>query len=112
MIANILADPTVHTSGINWQAIGVIVTPIILILGGFFKYVMSSNQRKNRDDVEAVIREQVTPELHSLIKRFDGLEAIVNNHGQQLAHLQGVEQGRQMAVQQQANARRASDPDS
>lgn len=107
-----VASPTVHTTGFNWDAIAAIVSPVVIVLGTFLKFLFASNQRKYREVFESVVEKiiatQVTPQFMALSKRFDELESVVVIHGEQIAELRGIEKGQQRAVQAQANARQAN----
>lgn len=110
-----VASPTVHTTGFNWDAIVGIVSPVVIILGAVLKYLFASNQRKYQEVfqgvIEKVIATQVTPQFTALSKRFDELESVVVVHGEQIAELRGIEKGQQRAIQAQANARQAANPE-
>lgn len=99
------AAQTVHTTGVNWEAVFAIAASVCTILGvaGFplAKLALRSLKDAQRDATREVIREEVNPRFDAMNKRIDGvddkLEALERKDSaldRRVAFLEGVETGR------------------
>jgi hypothetical protein len=90
------AVPIVHTTGINWDSILAIGSELVVILGVFGAILRRVFRQSVHDEIDSV----VGPLLKKINEQLDSLTDRLDLHDIQIAHLQGVEEGKRQAIGQ------------
>lgn len=82
---------TVHTTGVNWDAILANVAAITVILTAFGAVIVTTIRRSITEQVSAIVDKEVVPVLNQIKDEL-------RDHDTRIARLEGVEEGKRMAT--------------
>ena len=89
---------TVHTTGVNLDGVLANVASITVIMGAFGALLLRAFRRSIKDEIQSVIEAEVIPKLDSITEQLQEHVSHLAVHDSQLAHLEGIEEGKRMAA--------------
>jgi hypothetical protein len=81
----------VHTTGVNWDGVLANVASITVVLSVFGAVIVKLMRNSIKDQITAVVRDEVTPKL-------DRLSDSISGHDTRIARLEGMEEGKRQAI--------------
>lgn len=100
-----LAAATVHTTGINWDAVFTIAASVVVLLSPVLTVLFRFARISTKDAIREVIAKEVLPRFDKIAAEIDALHAADAKLDNRLTRLEGVEEGKQslLAMQKQGN---------
>jgi hypothetical protein len=88
-----MISTVVHTTGVNWDAILVNASAVLVIVATFSGILNKVLSRSITDKVKDVIKADVTPVL-------DQIQTSLRDHDTRLARIEGIEEGKRQLTAQ------------
>lgn len=98
MAVHLLGIQTVHTTGVNVEAVLSIAASVAILLTVALVPTIRYAIRSMKDTLNEIIDNRIDPRLDHLEQRFDTMEGTVSDLDRRMTRLEGVEEGKRMAI--------------